>query len=171
MQIRKSTPSDLPRMEEIYARARLFMAEHGNPRQWGLNHWPPCELLERDIEVGKSYVCLNDSGRVVGCFFMDFGTAPEPTYRDIRGDAAFGLPGCWMSDEPYGVVHRIASDGSEKGIGRFCLEWAFLQCGHLRIDTHPDNRIMLGLLDKLGFSRRGIIFVPHDEDPRIAFEK
>ena len=24
-----------------------------------------------------------------------------------------------------GVVHRVAGDGSEKGIGAFCINWAF----------------------------------------------
>ncbi len=171
MLIRKSSLSDLPRMEEIYEYARGFMAAHGNPHQWGHNHWPPRELLVGDIEAGKSYVCLNAADRVIGTFFMDFGPEAEPGYADIRGDERRGLPGCWASQEPYGVVHRIAGDGSEKGIGTFCLNWAFEQCGHLRIDTHPDNLVMQGLLDKLGFSRRGVIFVPQDSDPRIAFEK
>lgn len=31
MKIRKSTEKDIPRMMEIYAYARSFMAEHGNP--------------------------------------------------------------------------------------------------------------------------------------------
>ena len=35
MIIRHSKEEDLPRMMEIYAYARDFMAEHGNPNQWG----------------------------------------------------------------------------------------------------------------------------------------
>ena len=41
MIIRKSETSDLPRMLEIYEYARAFMAEHGNPNQWGPTGWPP----------------------------------------------------------------------------------------------------------------------------------
>ena len=164
MQIRKSTEQDLGRMLEIYAVARRFMAEHGNPNQWGPRGWPPEALLRRDIESGRSYVCLNDAGRVVGTFFFDQGADIEPTYRQIAD-------GAWLDDGPYGVVHRIASDGSERGVGAFCLSWAYGQCGHLRIDTHGDNTVMQGLLGKLGFVHCGTIYVYEDNDPRLAYEK
>ena len=164
MQIRKSTEQDLGRMLEIYAVARRFMAEHGNPNQWGPRGWPPEALLRRDIESGRSYVCLNDAGRVVGTFFFDQGADIEPTYRQIAD-------GAWLDDGPYGVVHRIASDGSERGVGAYCLSWAYAQCGHLRIDTHDDNTVMQGLLGKLGFVHCGTIYVYEDNDPRLAYEK
>ena len=34
MKIRKSTEQDFPRMMEIYAFAREYMKQHGNPNQW-----------------------------------------------------------------------------------------------------------------------------------------
>ena len=162
MEIRASEAEDLERMKEIYAAARRFMAEHGNPRQWGPTCWPPEELLRQDIREGNSYVCVEDS-RVVGTFYFVQGPDIEPTYRDIED-------GAWRDGSPYGVVHRIASDGSVKGVGSFCIQWAFDRCGHLRIDTHGDNTVMQGLLQKLGFERRGIIHVREDSDPRIAYE-
>jgi L-amino acid N-acyltransferase YncA len=164
MRIRKSTGQDLARIMEIYAHARAFMAGHGNPRQWGATNWPPEALIRQDIRDCRSYVCENDDGRIVGTFFFIFGKDIEPTYRAIEN-------GAWLDDSPYGVVHRIASDGSEKGTGSFCLRWALAQCGHLRIDTHGDNAVMQGLLRKLGFVRCGTIHVAEDSDPRLAFEK
>ena len=149
MRIRKSTASDLGRIMEIYAHARDFMAQHGNPNQWGPTCWPPEDLIRRDIAEGSSYVCETDI---------------EPTYRVITD-------GAWLDDGPYGVVHRIASDGSEKGTGTFCLNWAYSRCGHLRIDTHGDNTVMQGLLRKAGFVRCGTIYVEEDDDPRQAYEK
>ena len=127
MEIRRTTVEDLPRLLALYARARQFMADHGNPNQWGPTHWPPEALLRQDIAQGKSYVCL-EAGRVVGTFFFTQGKDVEPTYRRIEA-------GAWRDDSPYGVVHRLASDGSVPGTGRFCLRWAYAQCGHLRIDT------------------------------------
>ena len=164
MRIRKSTASDLGRIMEIYAHARDFMAQHGNPNQWGPTCWPPEDLIRRDIAEGSSYVCENDNGMVVGTFFFRQGTDIEPTYRVITD-------GAWLDDSPYGVVHRIASDGSEKGTGTFCLNWAYSRCGHLRIDTHRDNTVMQGLLRKTGFVRCGTIYVEEDDDPRQAYEK
>ena len=69
------------------------------------------------------------------------------------------------------MVHRIAADGSEKGIGVFCINWAYGQCGHLRMDTHGDNKVMQNLLKKLEFIHCGTIHVVEDNDPRLAFEK
>ncbi len=161
MHIRKSTYSDLPRILEIYADARLFMARQGNPRQWGLKNWPPEALVRRDIDTCKGYVC-EDGGEIVGVFFFEYGHRIDPTYASIES-------GAWIGNDDYGVVHRIAS--CRKGVGTFCIQWALQQCGHLRIDTHGDNVPMQNLLKKLGFTPCGIIYVGVDPDPRVAYEK
>ena len=162
MEIRRTTEANLPRVMEIYAYARTFMAAHGNPRQWGATGWPPESLIRQDIAAGKSYVCLHE-GKIVGTFFYDHGTDTDPAYRVIEN-------GAWRADTPYGVVHRVAGDGSVKGIGTFCIQWAIQRSGHLRMDTHGDNYVMQSLLKKLGFVYCGIIYVEEDNDPRLAFE-
>ena len=162
-EIRKTTAQDLGRVMEIYSLARDFMAMNGNPDQWGPTNWPPQELIENDIEKGCSYVCLYGK-KIVGTFFYNYGKDIESTYRIIED-------GAWLDEGPYGVVHRIATDGSVKGVGTFCLMWAWAMSGHLRIDTHPDNMVMQTLLEKCGFRQRGIIHVEEDAFPRLAFEK
>lgn len=162
--IRKTTESDLEKIMKIYSYARDFMAKTGNPNQWGPTNWPPEDLLRNDIKNENSYVCINDEGEIVGTFFFVQGQDIEPTYREITD-------GAWVGDSDYGVVHRIASDGSEKGIGQFCINWAFEQCGHLRMDTHTDNVIMQNLLKKTGFIKCGIIYVVEDDYPRYAYER
>ena len=167
MHIRKAQPTELDRIMNIYAHARAFMAETGNPKQWGATNWPPQDLIVQDIAQGKCHVCcVNEANteRIVGVFYYDFGHDIDATYRNITD-------GAWLSDSPYGVVHRIASDGSVKGVGTFCINWAFAQSGHLRIDTHGDNAVMQNLMKKLGFTQCGTIYVVEDNDPRIAYEK
>ena len=164
MRIRKSTEQDFDRMMEIYDYARGYMAKTGNPNQWGPTNWPPEELIHSDIREGNSYVCENDEGKVIGTFYFIQGEDIEPTYRDITD-------GTWRDDSAYGVIHRVAADGSEKGIGAFSINWAFDQCGHMRIDTHGDNVVMQNLLTKLGFIQCGTIYVVEDNYPRLAFEK
>lgn len=164
MKVRKSTESDFNRIMQIYAYARDFMAKNGNPNQWGPTNWPPEELIHNDIKEGNSYVCVNDDDKVIGVFFYTQGNDIEPTYFDITD-------GDWLGDSSYGVVHRIAGDGSKKGIGTFCINWAFEQCGHLRMDTHGDNKVMQNLLTKLGFIHCGTIYVEEDDYPRLAYEK
>ena len=163
MEIRKSTECDFDRIMAIYACARSFMAAHGNPNQGAPTRWPPEALIRCDIAEGNGYACVHD-GRIVGVFFYDFGKDIEPTYAVIED-------GAWADDGPYGVVHRLAGDGSVKGVGGFCLDWAFARCGHLRVDTHGDNVVMQNLLRKHGFEHRGTIYVAEDDYPRLAFER
>ena len=163
MEIRKSQLEDFDAIMRIYAHARQFMAEHGNPRQWGATNWPPAPLIQNDIAVGKSYVCL-DKEKILAVFFYDFGNDVEPTYHVIQ-------KGDWEDRTPYGVIHRLAVTEGARGVGSFCLNWALAQSGHLRVDTHTDNVVMQNLLIKLGFSYRGIIYVKEDDDPRLAYEK
>ncbi len=164
MKIRHAKEGDFESMMEIYSFARTYMAEHGNPLQWGPTNWPPAALIHEDIRDGHSYVCTGDNDKVIATFFFISGKDIEPTYRDIT-------EGGWLDDSPYGVVHRIATDGSQKGVGAFCLNWAYSQCGHLRIDTHTDNKVMQNLALKLGFTHCGTIYVQEDIYPRLAFEK
>ena len=49
MRIRHSSEQDFDRMMEIYRFARKYMAEHGNPNQWGPTLWPPEDLIHQDI--------------------------------------------------------------------------------------------------------------------------
>ncbi len=163
MVIRHSTEKDLYRIMEIYEHARHFMAEHGNPNQWGPTNWPPETLIHSDIVNGNSYVCICDE-RIVGTFFFQCGKDIEPTYRKIED-------GRWLDDSAYGVIHRLAGDGTVKGIGKFCIDWAYGQCGHLRMDTHGDNQVMQNILKKSGFIYCGTIYVTEDCYPRLAYEK
>ncbi len=155
--VRPATTDDIERICHIYECARTFMREHGNPTQWR-NSGPNREVALKDIEQGKSFVCLcNDI--VVGTFF--FAKGPDPTYSSIEGK--------WLTEGDYFVVHRIASSGEYKGVGTFCMQWAMKNCECLRIDTHADNYVMQNMLDKLGFTKCGIIYLENG-DPRIAYE-
>lgn len=157
--IRPAGEGDLPRILKIYENARKFMAENGNPTQWG-NHFPPREWLENDIARHQLFV-LEEEGVVHGVFAYLLGE--DPTYQKI-------IEGRWISDAPYGAIHRVASDGQIRGL----LEKAVAFCTeiepHIRIDTHEANKIMQRAIEKNGFQKCGIIFA-EDNTPRIAYEK
>lgn len=158
MHIQAATPADLPQILAIYAHARQFMAEHDNPKQWE-NGDPPQALVESDIARGCCYLCMQ--GEQIAAVFY-FAQEEDPTYHVIDGQ--------WCMDGPYGVVHRIASSHIARGAGSFCLQWAFAQCGNVRIDTHEDNYVMQNLLAKNGFVRCGTIYLENGS-PRIAYQK
>ena len=154
--VRPAYLSDMSRIEEIYSYAREFMAKHGNPNQWGKTY-PPTQQLRRDIAEEKLFV-ITDGQRIHGVFYFWIGQ--DPTYRRIDG--------AWRSDSPYGTIHRIAGDGSG-GILKTAVAFAEEKIGHLRMDTHEDNRVMQSALAKLGFQPSGIIYL-EDGSPRIAYD-
>lgn len=160
LNIRKAVAGDLDRLLEIFDAARRFMADMGNPDQW-IDGYPQRELVADDISAGHCYVCVYGESKIVGTFC--FIPGPDPTYSYIED-------GAWPGDSPYYVVHRLASDGSCRGIGDFCLAWCFSNYSCLRVDTHADNKVMQNLLAKNGFVRCGIIYV-RNGTPRIAYQK
>lgn len=159
MHIRTATMDDLDAIEAIYAHARRFMAESGNPTQWGATH-PPRAMLLQDIALGQLYLA-EEEGQPCGVFAFILGD--DPTYAIIE-------QGSWLSDAPYGVIHRIASNGNVHGLLRHAVDFCAAKTAHLRIDTHADNAIMQRQILKCGFTRCGIIRV-RDGSPRIAFER
>lgn len=170
MYIRKAQLQDLETVLAIYHQARDFMREMGNPSQWG-DSWPPSHLIEHDINQQKSYVCVallpatvdtSAIESVVAVFFLEM--ADDPTYHQI-------YQGQWIdSQQPYGVVHRLASSRRVQGAASFCLQWALDQYSNIRIDTHEANLPMRNLLKKLGYHYCGIIHT-HDGTPRLAYQK
>ncbi len=157
IRIRHSKVNDLPRMAEIYAMARRFMARNGNATQWG-SGYPSSELLLADIERGVSYI-IEVEGKAVATFAFIQGD--DPTYARIEGE--------WPDNAPYGTIHRLASDGSVRGTADACLAFCRSICSNIRIDTHADNLPMLRWIEKSGFRFCGIIHVS-DGTPRRAFQ-
>ena len=138
MNIRQTRQEDLAEVMAIYDYARRFMQEHGNGNQW-INGYPSEELISNEIKASHSFVCENEQGELVGTFCYIEGI--DPTYLKI-------YEGEWLNDEPYAVIHRMASNGKQKGISTECLKWAFAHCDNIRIDTHRDNIVMQNLLKK-----------------------
>ena len=159
LEIKQAAQEQLGQMMELYAKARKFMADHGNPTQWPPSY-PSEELILHDIQKGHMFVCMAEQ-RIVGVFY--YCTEEEPDYREIRD-------GAWLNEEAYGVLHRITSDGTVRGTGSFCLQWAWNQCRNLKIDTHRDNIMMQNLLKKNGFQYCGIIHA-RDGGERLAYQK
>ena len=155
--IRHAQLEDLPRIEAIYAYARQFMAEHGNPNQWG-SSYPKHTMLLDDIEKRLLYVMIQGDS-IHGVFYFYIGQ--DPTYVQI-------FDGTWCSNSVYGTIHRIAGDGTG-GILGAAVAYCRTFCSHLRIDTHEDNYVMQKAILKQGFSRRGIVYM-EDGTPRIAYE-
>lgn len=160
MIIRKTKPEEAGKLMDIFALAKAFMRQSGNLSQW-VGGYPSEELIAENIREGNSYVCLDDNGEIVATFYFRIGI--DDTYLNI-------YDGQWLNDEPYGVVHRIASSGKVKDISSYCLKWCFEQCGNMRVDTHKDNKVMQNALLRNGYVYCGIIYIK-DGTERLAYQK
>ena len=159
MTITKAKYDDLEMIIPIYDYARSFMTDNGNPNQW-IDGYPSREIIAEDINNDSFYVCKNEEGSIVGAFTFIIGN--DPTYEKI-------YCGKWLNDKPYGVIHRLASNGTTHGITKTCIEWCLKQIKNIRIDTHNDNKVMQSLLGKMGFEYCGIIHT-HNGTERLAYQ-
>jgi len=158
MDIRKALTAEMDELLDLFANARRFMADNGNPDQWW-GGYPPREMLEEDIARGQLYVCV-ENGKLHAAFVLAMGE--DPTYAVIEG--------AWKNDAPYGTLHRIASSGEKRGMADVIVEWAFAKVGNLRADTHEKNMPMQKALERNGFVYCGTIWV-EDGTPRMAYQK
>lgn len=155
MTVRPGRAADIARIVEIYAAARRYMRANGNFAQWS-DSYPSAASARADIAEGWCHL-VEAGGHVVGTFCLM--TAPEPTYTALE-DA---------EDVPYVTIHRIASDGSVRGIFAAAMRYVLGRYGcDVRIDTHADNRRMLDAIRRQGFSYAGEITLA-DGSPRLAF--
>lgn len=160
IKIRQSQIEELEMLMNLYEQGRCIMRKDGNMRQW-TKGYPSEELIRQDIERGNSYICINESGEVVGTFAFIHGI--DPTYLNI-------YEGTWIDDvHPYGVIHRLTSTETSRGVATACFRWCYEQIPNLRTDTHRDNRIMQRILQQNGFRYCGIIH-PTNGDERLAYQ-
>ncbi len=168
MVIRPATPADIPALRPVFEAAKGIMRADGNHDQWSAPGFPPDDLLLRDISRGGGYViesrwpvaASHDESHPVAYFALL--PSPEPTYDYIDG--------AWLTDEPYGVIHRIASYPDVHGVFSAIIDFASARYPHLRIDTHRDNRIMQHVVAAAGFTCCGVIWLT-DGTERLAYER
>lgn len=161
MQIQKALPVHIDTILIIIDEARSIMRENGNTTQW-TNGYPSKETIQEDISNDHAFVCMDEEDIVVGYFCFMQGENPDPNYTVIEG--------AWLNNNPYGVIHRLASGRKVKGIAQKSFDFAFTQTKNVRVDTHHNNLPMQNFLKKIDFEFCGVIYVS-DGSPRDAFQK
>ena len=151
--IRFATYDDIPAIMPVIDAAREMMHASGNVNQW-INGYPSEEAIQADIARDGGFV-VTDDGQIVAYFAFLHAQIYE---------------GAWLNDEPYYVIHRLASWPDVHGIWDSVLAWAFERTHTLRVDTHRDNRIMQHNILKHGFTYCGIIYLLSG-DERLAYQK
>ena len=157
--VRPAVKAEVPRILELIAHSRSIMRTNGNYAQW--DGYPGADLIGSDIERGIGHAITSD-GVIVGYFALLL--EPEPTYAYIED-------GLWLDDTtPYGTIHRLSCAPNVHGIARCAFAWSETRCASIRVDTHKNNHIMLHIIQGLGYSRCGVVYM-RDGTPREAFQK
>lgn len=151
--------NDVPVIMRLIDEARVIMRSCGNVNQW-IDGYPSEETIQNDINNGHCYLLEEEDGHIVALFA--FIPGPEPTYKEI-------FQGRWLDDEPYYVVHRLASTASSHGVFNDVMDYCMGVAGNLRIDTHRDNVIMRHVIERYGFTYCGIIYLLNG-DERLAYQ-
>lgn len=160
--IRRAIREDIPTIMSIVRSAQCALAELGID-QWQ-DGYPSVEAIENDIEQGVGYVACNEQDVPIG--YAAIVLTGEEAYKQIL---------TWATGEDYVVVHRLCVSGDcrRQGISYRLMRYAAEQARKVgfsafRIDTHRGNIRMLQMMQKLGFSYRGI--VRYDSGERMAFD-
>ena len=158
---RLATVGDIPVIMRLIDEARGIMRSCGNVNQW-IDGYPSEETIRHDIDNGHCFLCVEQgSGEIVASFA--FIPCPEPTYKEI-------YEGDWLDDQPYYVVHRLASTSASHGVFYDVMDYCLKVAGNLRIDTHRDNVIMRHVIERYGFTYCGFIYLANG-DERLAYQK
>lgn len=165
MNFRKSTTKDVLEIMDLINQAKAYF-KLNNIDQWQ-DGYPNEEVILNDIKNGYSYV-LEENQKIIASAAISLEA--DETYNEI-------FQGKWLSLQPYGVIHRVVVDSSQKGKGvssiilketeNICLAKGIHS---IKVDTHMDNLAMQKLLKKNNFSYCGIIYLKSGSQ-RIAFEK
>ena len=166
MIVREAEIEDLERAMQVLDAGRQHMRSEGNVAQW-TNGYPSPELIRQEIEQGQFFVWTDEAEEqmdrqqaIHGVFSFSIGEVP--TYAHLEN-------GSWLNEKPYGTIHRMASDGTRKGMLRECLDYCRNLIPEIRMDTHEKNFSMQRACEQLGFQRCGVIYVA-DGTPRIAYQ-
>ena len=163
MIFRKAILADIDSITQIISAASARLGAAGVD-QWQRGY-PNRGSVERDVAAGVGMVlCEGDTILAYGAVIF----TGEPAYNDLTG-------GEWLRQGDYACVHRLCVNEIFVGMGfskRFMQAveaMAAEQVRSIRIDTHPDNEIMQGLIRTMGYTYCGIIYF--ESRYLTAFEK
>ena len=161
--LQKANLSQISRIWEILQQAIAQRKADGST-QWQ-NGYPNERVIEGDIAAGRGYVFLNKE-EVIAYIAIIFGE--EIPYNAIEGK--------WLTQGDYVTLHRLAISNTVKGKGigttLFGLVEAYCTAQNapsIRMDTSADNRQMLKIADRLGYTYCGTVL--QSGAPRRAYEK
>lgn len=144
--------SHLDKLTEFYDKVTAHLEATVNYPKWTQGVYPGRESIQRAIENGVQYICL-DGERVAGAFILN---------RDPQGNYSAGEWKRDLTDGEYMVIHTLAvsPDCVRQGIGKQMIGYAVDRakaegCQAIRLDVVPDNIPARRLYERVGFTFAG----------------
>ena len=164
---RKANREDAAAVFAVTEDARAFLAAQGVD-QWQNEARPTLKTAQADIADDNCYVIYaEETGQIVAVASLVFGE--DKNYAQIDGK--------WLTDGPYGAIHRVAVHHEHRGKGLASEMFTRLIATareqgvvSVRIDTHADNKPMQAMINRAGFTFCGIIIILADGTKRNAYE-
>ena len=160
---RKATIFEIPQIWAILQQAIQRRKEDGS-NQWQ-DGYPNQDVVRKDVAASQGFV-LTDRETIVG--YAAVLLNDESEYARIKGK--------WLSNSDFVVFHRVALSQSHlgKGLAQKIIEniEEFAKSNNIfsvKADTNHDNKAMLKIFEKLGYSYCGTVTFRGSE--RKAFEK
>lgn len=167
--IRLANMNDIDDIMQCIYDARAFLKASGLTQWNGPLGYPDIPTLVSDIENKIAYVCIRNNELCGVAIYAGV----EPEYNSPLAK--------WLtSGDNYTTIHRIAVSNKYRGTGvgkelmLYAEEYAKgIGNSSIRIDTHPMNKAVLGLVTSLGYTNCGeIIYSRIPVEPtRVIFEK
>ena len=162
--IRKADIKDIDQIMEMYSSCVKGMIEAGID-QWD-DTYPNSEVIYKDIKKSTYYVKTMNS-KIVGGVNID--QLQDKEYLDIK----------WEDQENlFLVVHRLAVSKEfwSKGIGKKLMTFTELlvkkkNLKSIRLDTYNTNPMAINFYQKLGYTKKGEIFLKPNKNEYYCFEK
>ena len=163
--LRKAAIGDLDMMMSIIDHAREVIIKRGIP-QWQDGDGPSREIFTEDIKREQAYVLMLDD-QIVGVGTIL--TEPDEAYDKMK---------TWnMEFSGYASIHRVAINPDIQGRGLSKMLLSFLITAarlngyqDIRIDTHPENKIMQHVIQSSGFQLKGEIELSVPNGERLAYQ-
>ena len=141
---------------EAMRSARIF--------QWDDIH-PNKEQFAEDLKEGSLYVIRNED---ICLGAVSFNEKQEDEYQKVD----------WHGSDPVLVVHRLCVDPAFQGQGiakkmmgfgeKMALEQGYAS---IRLDAYSGNPNAVGLYERLGYQKVGLVTFPRRDLPFYCFEK
>lgn len=163
--VRKATVADIPAIMQVIADAKAFLAGQ-NIDQWQ-GAYPNTAAVQKDVAAGTGRVLCVD-GVVTGIASLIPG--PDPFYGFIEGAG-------WSTNRDYFAIHRFAIGNNGRGqhlsrpfMTALLSELYGRGVRDVRVDTHPDNKIMQHVVTSNGFVHVGTVYLDEPVPERLAYE-